>query len=160
MRTFIILLLLVSCTPSPASPTVFSVPTPTIPTSLHPSEMLSVTILALKVENFYQLFGAPDEIKIGIYPTQHCPAIPYLLYYASKKLIIEVGNGSWNGPSSEDWVDSVTINSNFDNVWLQSRPFPAIYDNQLSNRQPWLGYGHLKDYLPEQNLLPSGPCQP
>lgn len=111
------------------------------------------------VKDFIQFLGEPDEVRIATYTTYHCDHIAYLIYYSSQKIMVEVQQGSWDGPNPNDWIDGITLNTEFDNSFLQSRSIPKIYDNQLSSPQPWLGYGHLQEYLPGQKL-PTGPCEP
>jgi len=107
------------------------------------------------------LGGQPDEIRITVYASQHCDDVPYLVYYASRKVALFVRLGSWNGPNPSDWVDEITLNTEFDDETLRERYLQplGLNNDHLSDRQPWLGFEQLREYLPERNL-PTGPCRP
>jgi hypothetical protein len=110
---------------------------------------------------FTRVWGEPDEIRIAVFQTQHCDDVTYLLYYPSKKAALFVSLGSWDGPNPNDFVDQITVNTEFDDETLRERYLqPRGWNNDyLSDRQPWLGFGHLRDYLPTRQL-PAGPCRP
>lgn|GEM_PF-2084742 len=110
--------------------------------------------------DYIQLLGTPDEIRITLWADQHCRNIAYLLYFSSRKTVLEIPSGIWTGPDPRDyWVYRMILNAEFDEAFLQSQPAYASYYNQFSERQPWLGYGHLSDYLPGDEL-PTGSCMP
>lgn len=110
---------------------------------------------------FRFLGGEPGEIRIAAYETQHCDRVSYLIYYPSRKTALFVEYGSWSGPNPSDWVDEITLNTEFDDETLRERYLQPLGFNHdyLSDRQPWLGFEQLRDYLPERTL-PTGPCRP
>ncbi len=101
------------------------------------------------LRNYIQLLGKPDEIRSAVWGVYHCDSLAYLLYFSSRKTTLEIINGGSNGPNPEDWVFEVALNVEYDDAVLQLRA-GKVYDDKLSERQPWLGYGHFQDYLPGQ----------
>lgn len=116
----------------------------------------SIYLSALKIlgdftlHDFIEFLGEPDEIGVTLYQSPHCEYVLYSIYYSSRKIVVSVSYGSWNGPNSFDLIDAIALNTEFDE-YLQHRYL------QPPNRQSWMGYGHLQDYLPGQ-VLPTGPC--
>jgi hypothetical protein len=102
------------------------------------------------------LGGNPDEIRIAIWGDYHCGMVGYLLYFSSRKTVLEIIDGGTNGLHPRDWVFGMALNVEFDATYLQGRS-SKVYDDKLSARQPWLGFGHLHEYLPGQKT-PADPC--
>jgi len=96
------------------------------------------------VKDFIDLWGAPNEISIRYEVGLHYGEFTnYTLYYPMLKAELSIHLGNLNGPDPEDFIDLLTVN-----------------DESINNyRQPWLGYWHIKDYLPGQKI-PSGPETP
>ncbi len=63
-------------------------------------------------------------------------------------------------PNPGDPVDEITLNTEFDDEAIQARfSQPLGFNNAyFSDRQPWLGFEHLHDYVPKP--WPTGPCVP
>lgn len=114
----------------------------TIENSLVKEIIFGVQDLVLRMFHFSAFLGEPDEISIRVLHTYHCDEVVYDLYYSSRKAAVTVFYASPGGPNLYDSVSGMTLNTEFD----------------LSDRQPWLGYGHIQEYLPEKKL-PSNPCQ-
>jgi hypothetical protein len=102
----------------------------------------------LTISDFIDLLGEPDEIIISLIETPDAGTqVAYSIYYRSRKTIIYVSTGDWKGPNPIDYVDGITLNTDFIGKDIQ----------------PWLGFGHLKYYLPGrelptgQNPTPPGP---
>lgn len=108
--------------------------------------------------DFIQFLGEPDEIRIGVYKTLECDGVAYLLYYSSRKTVLEISHGVSDGPQPDDWIYAMTLNTEFDDSFFKDRLVPKVYDSDLSNPQSWLGYEKLQEYLPGQNL-PMSPCR-
>ena len=100
-----------------------------------------------KMNYFISLFGEPDTIIIDLDHTiDGGNLVNYAVYIPHSKVSLSVYPGSWDGPNPEDPIRSMTINAEFTySIFLKK-----------VKQQPWLGYGHLKDYLPGQEL-PTGP---
>jgi hypothetical protein len=100
--------------------------------------------------DFISLLGEPDIIVIEIDHTIHGnDIVNYAVYFSVKRVSISVYPGAWDGPNSQDFIETVVLNSEF-----TYHPF-----FKEAKQQPWLGYGQLDKYLPGQEL-PSGPYVP
>ena len=100
-----------------------------------------------RVKDLISLFGEPNTIFIKLDHTiDGGDLVNYEMYFSSHKISLSVYPGSWDGPNSEDGVRGLV---------LYEKPTYYTAYNQ-GDEQPWLGYGHLKDYLPGQKL-PRGP---
>ncbi|MCX6083235.1 MAG: hypothetical protein NTW32_27220 [Chloroflexi bacterium] len=105
------------------------------------------------IGDLLNLFGEPDEISLRIDKAADAEDISYMIYYTNKKMLIWVMPGSRNGPQPTDHnIEMLVLGTEFK---ILSPSWLADYGNY---RQPWLGYGHLEDYLsgqvtpPENNL--------
>jgi len=88
------------------------------------------------LNDFVEILGAPDEISIDVGSSPHGEElITYDIYYHSKIIVSPITRGEWNGPDPNDYVSMIFLNT----------------ENTVQDRQPWLGYGHLQEYLPGQN---------
>jgi len=99
------------------------------------------TNLIFKLDDLIALFGEPEEISIHVEPADN-KSIIYTLYYPSTKTMIYSISGGSNGPNPKDYVDILSLNAEFDSPNL-----PTWRANDYKNRQPWLGYEHLEEYL-------------
>lgn len=88
------------------------------------------------------LFGEPDQIKIGIYSSPHEAVVAYALYYSARKTLLWIVSYGWDGPNPHDNVQSIILNTDGTNEFG--------YESDVV--QPWLGYGHIKDYLPDAKI--------
>jgi hypothetical protein len=108
-------------------------------------QTIYLTLLSgFKLNDFIVLLGEPDEISIHIEPADN-RSIIYTLYYSSSKTMIYSISGGPEGPSPNDSIYILSLNAEFD-----SSDLPVWRANDYENRQPWLGYGHINDYLPGQ----------
>jgi hypothetical protein len=79
------------------------------------------------------LFGEPDDISISFWTDRNDAQYSvYAVYYNTLASMFYVASGSEDGPNPNDTLDWVTFN--------------GIRDDNY--HQPWLGYGHLSEYLP------------
>ena len=99
------------------------------------------------MNNFIRLVGEPDEIYINLATAPGATYIQYMTYYDTERIMIAVSPGSRNGPDPNDLVYALFLNTEFDRANLLA---------EGENFQPWLGYGHLKDYLPGVQTPPTG----
>jgi hypothetical protein len=98
-------------------------------------------VSTLTMGDFVHLFGEPDKIIIRIDKTiDGGDILMYSVFFSSYKASIFVYPGNQNGPTAQDTVASLVLNADF--------TYPSSFDEVV--QQTWLGYGHLKDYLPEQ----------
>ncbi len=97
----------------------------------------------VKAQEFIDLIGEPDEISIKQEQWVEGVSTDYFLYYTSKKIVMFVLIASKNGPNSGDSIRNLYLNVGHDN--------PVVYGQFSSEhknlRQPWLGFGHLEEYL-------------
>jgi len=96
-----------------------------------------------KMGDFINLIGEPDEISIRVDRAPDAEYISYMVYYGKRKTIIWVLTGSNTGPEPTDPIQMLIISTNLETP--RSPNWLADFDNQ---RQRWLGYGHVEDYLP------------
>jgi hypothetical protein len=101
-----------------------------------------------KMSDIISAIGEPDEIGISKSMTPDAGIlIPYLVYYRSQQLAIVVGNGRLDGPSLNDDVDLIILNVDKNSIY-------PIYSYEWQHLQPWIGFGHLNDYLPVIKATP------
>ena len=102
------------------------------------------------VKEFIDLSGEPDEISISLQEPADARYINYALYYTKLNIILYPTAVGFGGPKPDDKVNNdLYINMPIDDEHVQ---FWIIDD--YNNRQPWLGYGHIEEYLPGV-ILPS-----
>lgn len=97
------------------------------------------------INDFIKFLGKPDEICATKITAADAIYYTYSVYYISSKIEIDVGIGSQKGPYPSDIADV---------IWLNSEFYPASHP-EWGITQPWLGYGHLNDYLPGVEILPT-----
>jgi hypothetical protein len=92
-----------------------------------------------RIKDLISILGEPSEINITQEIEADAEFIRYSVFYPEQRIQIEVGGVHWNSPNPNDDVQSLGLNIEFYNP-LRPRQKWII--------QPWLGYGHLEDYLP------------
>jgi hypothetical protein len=110
-------------------------------------DVKSITIGRLfpyTVKDIIDFLGEPDEISIALRIEPDARYLDYALYYTSLNTFFYAGTrGKMIGPDPNDYIEDMYLDTNLDDKNL----YPwIIIDN--GNRQPWLGYGHLDEYLP------------
>jgi hypothetical protein len=90
------------------------------------------------IDDFINLLGEPDEISISVQLAE-VNFIHYAIYFSTRKVLITVSPGNRNGPDPKDAIFGLELNAEFDNSTLPTG---------WGSIRPWLGYGHIKDYLP------------
>lgn len=115
------------------------------------------TLSNFTLNDFTAFFGEPDEITIQVEQAPHGWISTYTLYYSASKTMIYTLSGGLEGPNPNDFIDDLSLNAEFDGSDL-----PPWRADDYENRQPWLGYGHIEDYLPglELPIEPNGTSQP
>jgi hypothetical protein len=97
----------------------------------------------VKIEEFIDLIGEPDEISVSkIYAAEAPRYIDYVVCYTSMNALIFVSTTNETGPDAEDSVEFLNLNIAPDDPSL---PIWILELNEF--RQPWLGFGHLEEYL-------------
>ena len=111
------------------------------------------------MSNFIELLGDPAEIRIEWFPGMHCdPSGSYFVYYPSRKLTLFVKYSPPDGPDLRDDISAMVLNSEFDEGAFDNgsmdndtislfSPYPLDKTKHPFKRQPWLGFGHIHDYL-------------
>jgi hypothetical protein len=90
-----------------------------------------------KVIDAIDLWGEPDEISIKLKEGQRNEVFTvYSLYYTQFNTVVVISPGSLTGPDPENFIYLIGINVEFGN----------------DQRQPWLGYGQIKYYLPDSEI--------
>lgn len=102
---------------------------------------ISFTKLPFTLDEFIKLLGEPEKININDVLVADAEFIAYKVYFPSQKVMIEFYPGSPNGPDPNDTATGLLLNTEFiSGITSGHGPGPGV--------QPWLGYGHLNDYLP------------
>jgi hypothetical protein len=97
-----------------------------------------ITNLPFTVNDFLKLLGEPDQIRISVQKAE-VDYVQYAVYFSLRKVMIDVYPASWIGPNPTDTNFTLTLNVEFNDPSLLA---------EWGENQPWLGYSHLKDYLP------------
>jgi hypothetical protein len=99
------------------------------------------------VNELVSLLGEPSQISITVLMGAHEDYFDYELYFpAQKVLLYSSPSGSQNGPQPDDDISRLVLNTE---IYKYTLPAWA------GKLQPWLGYGHVKDYLQGQELPPN-----
>lgn len=101
---------------------------------------ISLGELPVTVNDFIELLGQPDKISILNMNGADEANTPYVIYYQAQNTMIISSGNLQIGPEPDNVISNLTLNTYID--VSSSPPEWAVF-------QPWLGYGHLKDYLPE-----------
>jgi hypothetical protein len=104
-------------------------------------------VYPLTVGDLVSLFGKPSEIDININVVSDAVYADYMLFYSARQLAIFATTINNNGPDPKDGILWLVLIDKLD----FNHP-PKWLDKQIDNRQPWLGFGHLKDYFPGQDI--------
>ena len=106
-------------------------------------ETISFSDMPLRIKDVTARIGEPDKISITFVRTAESQHLFYDLYYSSRKLMLDVYLGSVSGPDPDDYIGDLYLNKEF------------IIAPWQAPIQPWLGYGHAKEYLPGGLHLPA-----
>jgi hypothetical protein len=99
------------------------------------------------LSDFINLLGEPDEISIRVERPADAIYITYTVFFAKTNTRIFVNVGNDHGPDPNDRVNGLFLNTDF-----YGGDFSNQYIELINSQQPWKGYGHLKEYLPDQKL--------
>ena len=97
---------------------------------------ISLGPLPFRLKDLTNLIGEPDKISVTLMKGAEREFIAYGVYFSIQKIRIDVDLGEWTGPDPRDYISGLFLNTEF-NI--------ASWQGII---QPWLGYGHIKDYLP------------
>jgi hypothetical protein len=97
----------------------------------------------IRIMDLINLLGEPDKISYKVLDTPDGPGkiLFYAVYFSSHKVMIYSGGG-WGGPDSNDPIKGLVLNTEINTSIL---PW-------YTPIQPWLGYGHIKEYLPDVDI--------
>ena len=101
----------------------------------------------LSVGDLVEFLGEPDEIGININKVSDAVYADYILFYSSRQSAIFASTINNNGPDPTDGIDVLILT---DELNREDSPKWLIEKYQI--RQPWLGFGHLKDYFSGQDI--------
>jgi len=104
-------------------------------------------VYPLTVGDLVSLFGEPDEIGISINLAADATYVDYILFYSTWQSAIFAFTINNNGPDPKDTIDILML---IDKLDLNNSPKWLVEKYVI--RQPWLGFGHLKDYFPGRNI--------
>ena len=107
-------------------------------------EVILSDVVPLTINDFLPIFGEPDEIVVSLKEVADARYVDYTLFYSKWQLAIVASTINNNGPDLKDNVDRMVLTRGLSN----SDWFANVYEK----RQPWLGFGHLKDYFPGQDI--------
>ncbi len=99
--------------------------------------------IPFKVNDFVNIIGEPDSISISITRAAEATYLVYTIYYSRKKIGISSYTINQTGVNPADDITALLLNYDFNAVKPSS---------QMTGFQPWLGYGHLQDYFPGQEI--------
>lgn len=102
-----------------------------------------VSTFPLTMNGIINLLGEPEQISITWEqaPDDDC-CISYVIYYPTQKAAIWVLPGNDRGPDPNDRIGLVL------NIELDEANAPRWLRDSKDSFQPWLGYGHLAEYVP------------
>ena len=109
---------------------------------------ISFGSLPFRIKDFTNRIGEPDKISIALVKAAERDFVTYAIYFSSRKVLIVVSPGDLTGPDSNDYIFEMYLNTEFTKATL-----PSWYE--LGPIGPWLGYGHIKDYLPGVYIPPT-----
>ena len=106
-----------------------------------------LNVYPLTVGDLVSLFGEPNEIGISINIVADARYVDYILFYSTKQSAIFASTINNNGPDPEDTIDILML---IDKLDINNSPNWLVEKYEV--KQPWLGFGHLKDYFPGQDI--------
>jgi hypothetical protein len=109
---------------------------------------ITLAPLPFRLKDLTNLIGEPDKISITLMRGAEREFIIYGVYFSPRKIRISVDLGESTGPDPRDYISGLGLNTEF-NI--------ASWQGSI---QPWLGYGHIKDYLPGVDIPTDIPLPP
>ena len=110
------------------------------------AESIALGPMPYAVRDIVDLLGQPDQIAMAQLVAPDQPFFTYALYYAKRRITVDVHTTNTKGPEPGD--------AGF-NLWLNVDFYAAKHPEQWGKPQPWLGYGHLREYLPGAQISPT-----
>lgn len=104
-------------------------------------------VYPLTVGDLVSLFGEPDEIGISVILAADSTYVDYAVFYSARQSAIFSSTINNNGPDPKDTIFILML---IDKLDLKNSPKWLVEKYDI--RQPWLGFGHLKDYFPGQKI--------
>jgi hypothetical protein len=108
-------------------------------------DTLYLTNVPYTVNDFVRTMGQPDIIRIKV-QRAIVDSVAYAIYFSSRKVMVEVLYADWTGPAPNDRGT----------VLLNVKPDLPTSPVDWGESQPWLGYGHIRDYLPGVEIPTQG----
>ncbi len=105
--------------------------------------------LPFTVKDFTELLGQPDQIRFMVLRTAETTEVIYAMYFSSQRVMIESGGQS--GPQALNPVAELWLNMDFSDATFPEPDWSAM--------QAWLGYGHIREYLPALEIPSTGAAQ-
>jgi hypothetical protein len=109
-------------------------------------QSISMGPMLYTVGDIVELLGQPDQIAMAQLVAPDQPFFTYALYYDKRRITVDVHTTSTKGPQPSDKGY---------NLWLNVEFYAVTHPEQWGKPQPWLGYGHLREYLPGVEIPPT-----
>lgn len=106
----------------------------------------------VQIQEFIDLLGEPDEIRVRKVEAAELTYIEYIVYFTSIKAVALASSKSDDDPSLEDWAELLILNN-----WSDDPNAPNWLLQHKDFHQPWLGFGHKDEYL--KHVVPLFPDQ-
>jgi hypothetical protein len=106
----------------------------------------------ITLQELITVFGEPAEISV--YLDRNAPggtSITYTLFYYDPKIIMHIlwWDTGLSGPGPNDTVHEIILNQPI----LKDPTSPTSNaQRRYEDAQPWLGYGQLEEYLPDEEI--------
>jgi hypothetical protein len=106
-------------------------------------DSISFSPYPLRLGELIEKIGPPEEISLVQEPSPDGGIFTvYIAYFPSMNSLLRVDSPIEIGPSEDDIIDLLIIN-----IIPEDSSAPYWVTNHQAYRQPWLGFGHLEEYL-------------
>lgn len=109
-------------------------------------------VYPLSMGDLVKYLGEPDGISVKLNIVADAVYVDYILFYSLRQSAILAFTINNNGPDPADKIDWIVLATDLSKSnWL---------GDSYADRQPWLGFGHLKEYFPGQDIPNLGSWAP
>jgi hypothetical protein len=105
-----------------------------------------INFTSFLVGDFVTLLGEPSQISVTL-QTAEVNYLDYVMYFPQQKVLVYTSStgGVNNGPQPTNLIQQLILNTE---IYKYTLP------ESSGEFQPWLGYGHIREYLQGQELPP------